>query len=125
MFVVVIIGGGTTGYQSLSNAISLNLTEPSHQGRVQSLLQLSFAGFGIAAFPLGLFAEAVGRRQAMALMGVIATAAILTYAAIERSAQDEIEAGDPEPAQASAQTPDMDDRSPATELNPSARPARQ
>ncbi|WP_394934103.1 MFS transporter, partial [uncultured Ilumatobacter sp.] len=56
VLIVIIIGGATTGYQSLSNAISLNLTEPSHQGRVQSLLQLSFAGFGIAALPLGLLA---------------------------------------------------------------------
>ena len=127
VFVVIIIGGGTTGYQSLSNAISLNLTEPSHQGRVQSLLQLSFAGFGIAALPLGLLAEAVGRRQAMALMGAIATAAILIYAAAERSAQAEIEAGDPEPAQGSTQTPppDVDGRSPATVLRPSTRPAQR
>ena len=95
--VVVIIGGGTTGYQSLSNAIALNLTEPSHQGRVQSLLQLSFAGFGIAALPLGLLAEAVGRRQAMALMGVIATLAIVIYWVAERSAHEQIEAGVPEP----------------------------
>jgi MFS family permease len=126
VFVVVIIGGGTTGYQSLSNAISLNLTEPSHQGRVQSLLQLSFAGFGIAALPLGLLAEAVGRRQAMALMGVVATVAILSYAAIERSAQDEIEVGEPEPAQVSVGAPvsKTGGRAPATELNPSARSAR-
>jgi hypothetical protein len=126
VIVVVIIGGGTTGYQSLSNAISLNLTEPSHQGRVQSLLQLSFAGFGIAALPLGLLAEAVGRRQAMALMGIIATTAILAYAAIERSAQDEIEAGEPELAEATAGTPtrDIGQHVPATELNPSTRSAR-
>jgi MFS family permease len=95
--VVVIIGGGTTGYQSLSNAIALNLTEPSHQGRVQSLLQLSFAGFGIAALPLGLLAEAVGRRQAMALMGIVATLAIVLYWVVERSAHEEIEDGVPEP----------------------------
>ena len=104
VLVVVIIGGGTTGYQSLSNAIALNLTEPSHQGRVQSLLQLSFAGFGIAALPLGLLAEAVGRRQAMAAMGVVATAAILIYAVVERSAQDEIEAGEPESPNVPART---------------------
>ncbi len=95
VLVVVIIGGGTTGYQSLSNAIALNLTEPSHQGRVQSLLQLSFAGFGIAALPLGLLAEVAGRRQAMALMGALATLSIVMYWVAERSTQDEIEAGVP------------------------------
>lgn len=94
--VVVIIGGGTTGYQSLSNSIALSLTEPSHQGRVQSLLQLSFAGFGIAALPLGLLAEAIGRREAMAVMGSIATLAIVVYTLSERSAQLVIEADEPE-----------------------------
>ena len=34
------------------------MTEDTHQGRVQSLMMLSFAGFGIAAAPLGLLAEA-------------------------------------------------------------------
>ena len=47
------IGAGTTGYQSLSNSIALNMTGDTHQGRVQSLMMLSFAGFGIAAAPLG------------------------------------------------------------------------
>ena len=95
VLVVVVIGGGTTGYQSLSNTIALNMTEPSHQGRVQSLMQLSFAGFGIAALPLGLLAEAIGRRQAMAIMGALAVAAIGVYYVLERNASVEIEAGDP------------------------------
>lgn len=94
VLVVVVIGGGTTGYQSLSNTIALNMTEPSHQGRVQSLMQLSFAGFGIAALPLGLLAEAVGRRQAMTAMGIFAIAAIVVYYVLERGVGDAIEAGD-------------------------------
>ena len=49
VLVVVFIGAGTTGYQSLSNTIALNMTEDTHHGRVQSLMMLSFAGFGIAA----------------------------------------------------------------------------
>lgn len=94
--VVVVIGGGTSGYQTLSNAIALNLAEPSHQGRVQSLLQLSFAGFGIAALPLGLLAEAIGRRQAMVAMGLSATVAIVVYWIFEASAAETIEAGIPD-----------------------------
>lgn len=127
VLIVIIIGGGTTGYQSLSNAISLNLTEPSHQGRVQSLLQLSFAGFGIAALPLGLLAEAVGRRQAIALMGAIATAAVLVYATAERAAQTEIESADPELAKSATHTPtsNVNDCSLATAVKPSTRSARR
>jgi MFS family permease len=93
VIVVAFIGAGTTGYQSLSNSIALNMTGDTHQGRVQSLMMLSFAGFGIAAAPLGLLAEAVGLRSAIALMGAVTLAAICGYALIERSVQAEIERG--------------------------------
>lgn len=106
MAVVVAIGGGTSGYQTLSNAIALNLAEPSHQGRVQSLLQLSFAGFGIAALPLGLLAEAIGRRQTMVAMGLAATVAIVVYWVLEGSDAETIEAGIPhESAPAPSEVP--------------------
>jgi MFS family permease len=93
VLVVVFIGAGTTGYQSLSNAIALNMTGDTHQGRVQSLMMLSFAGFGIAAAPLGLVAEAIGLRSAIVLMGAVTLAAICGYALVERSVQAEIERG--------------------------------
>jgi MFS family permease len=95
VLVVVFIGAGTTGYQSLSNAIALNMTGDTHQGRVQSLMMLSFAGFGIAAAPLGLLAEAIGLRSAIAVMGAVTLATVVGYALLERSVQIEIEHGIP------------------------------
>jgi MFS family permease len=94
VIVVAFIGAGTTGYQSLSNSIALNMTGDTHQGRVQSLMMLSFAGFGIAAAPLGLLAEAIGLRSAIVLMGAVTLAAICGYALVERSVQAEIEGGE-------------------------------
>jgi MFS family permease len=91
--VVVFIGAGTTGYQSLSNSIALNMTDDTHQGRVQSLMMLSFAGFGIAAAPLGVLAEAIGLRQAIALMGAVTLLTTIVYAVLERSVAGEIEQG--------------------------------
>lgn len=78
--IVVLVGGATTGFQSLSSAVALGDTDPSHQGRVQSLMQLAFAGFGLAALPLGLLAEAIGLKRAIALMGVIPMVAVVAYA---------------------------------------------
>jgi MFS family permease len=73
---------------------------------VQSLLQLSFAGFGIAALPLGLLAEAIGRRQAMVVMGLAATVAIVVYWVLEGSDAETIEGGIPhEPAPAPSERP--------------------
>ncbi len=95
VLVVVFVGAGTTGYQSLSNTIALNMTEDTHQGRVQSLMMLSFAGFGIAAAPLGVLAEAIGLRQAIGVMGAIALVTVIGYGLLERTVQLEIERGVP------------------------------
>jgi MFS family permease len=91
--VVAFVGAGTTGYQSLSNTIALNMTEDTHQGRVQSLMMLSFAGFGIAAAPLGLLAEVIGLRPAIVCMGLVALVTVLGYALLERPVQEQIELG--------------------------------
>jgi MFS family permease len=77
--VIVFVGSATTIYQSLSNTLALALTDDDHQGRVQSLMQLSFAGFGLAAAPLGLLAEVIGLRQAIAVMGTVATLSVVLY----------------------------------------------
>jgi MFS family permease len=95
MVVVVFIGAGTTGYQSLSNSIALNMTGDTHQGRVQSLMMLSFAGFGIAAAPLGLLAEAIGLRSAIVVMGAVTLVTVAGYGVLERAVQSEIERGIP------------------------------
>jgi MFS family permease len=99
--IVAVIGAGTTGYQSLSNTIALNMTGDTHQGRVQSLMMLSFAGFGIAAAPLGFVAETIGLRQTITLMGGVTLATVVGYALLERRVQVSIERGtkdDPAPA---------------------------
>lgn len=83
---VAFIGAFTTGYQSLSNTLALGMAEKPYQGRVQSLMQLSFAGFGIAALPLGALAELIGLRIAIGVMGTVALAAMAAYAVLERPA---------------------------------------
>ena len=59
---------------------------------MQSLLTLSFAGFGIAALPLGLLAEVIGLRLAIGLMGVVATCACAAFVVAERAADDSADA---------------------------------
>ena len=82
--VVVLIGAATTGFQSLTSAVALGDSDEEHQGRVQSLMQLSFAGFGITAAPLGALAEWIGLRNAMVLMGAVPLAAMALFAFYER-----------------------------------------
>ncbi len=80
LVVALAIGASTTGFQVLTNSIALTTALPEQQGRVQSLMQLSFAGFGIAAFPLGLLAEQIGLQESMVLMGVITAGSVLIFA---------------------------------------------
>lgn len=92
--IIGFVGGANTIYQTLSNTMALNLSDDAHQGRVQSLMQLSFAGFGIAAAPLGLLAEVIGLRQAIMGMGLVTMAGAATYLMAEGgvdSVRDEAE----------------------------------
>jgi len=82
-FVICFVGGATTIYQSLSNTMAMSMTDDAHQGRVQSLMQLSFAGFGIAALPLGVLAEWIGLRPTIMVMGAIATLSVVLYGVFE------------------------------------------
>ncbi len=86
MAVTVVIGAMTNTYQSLSNTLALAMSDEHHQGRVQSLMQLSFAGFGLAAAPLGILAEAIGLRQTLAIMGAVAFGSMALYSMFERVA---------------------------------------
>lgn len=87
-FIVVVgIGGFTTAFQSLSNTLALTGAQDHMQGRVQSLMQLSFAGFGIAAAPIGALAEVIGLRQTMVIMGGVALGATLIFQLLESIAE--------------------------------------
>ncbi|MEM9654627.1 MAG: MFS transporter [Actinomycetota bacterium] len=81
--IIMFTGAATTVFQSLSNTLALTMTDDSHQGRVQSLMQLSFAGFGLAAAPLGFLAEVIGLRAAIVVMGTVTVTAIGFYTAGE------------------------------------------
>ncbi|MDA3040329.1 MAG: MFS transporter [Actinomycetota bacterium] len=74
--VIFVIGAGSTSYQSLSSTLALRMTDDGYQGRVQSLMQLSFAGFGIAALPLGVLAETIGLRRTIMVMGGVGLVSI-------------------------------------------------
>jgi MFS family permease len=81
--VICFVGAAVTIFQSLSNTLALGMTDAEHQGRVQSLMQLSFAGFGIAALPLGGLAEWIGLRNAIVVMGTVTAVTAIAYAIAE------------------------------------------
>ena len=64
----------------LTSSRSMAISDPSHHGRVQSLMQLAWAGFGIAAAPLGAVAEIIGLRQTIVGMGLVTFVVVALYA---------------------------------------------
>jgi MFS family permease len=84
LLAILFAGGASSAFQSLNNALVLGASEPAYHGRIQSLMMLSFSGFGMAALPLGALADAVGLRETMAGMGAVSAAAIVVYAVVRR-----------------------------------------
>lgn len=83
---VFCVGAASAGFQALNNSLVLSNTEGRYHGRVQSLLMLSFSGFGMAALPLGALADAIGLRITLTGMGLCAAAAVAGCAVLRRSA---------------------------------------
>lgn len=82
IIIAVVAGAATTTFQTLSNTLVLRDADMEYQGRVQSIMQLGFAGFGMTALPLGVLAEQIGLRSTLVLMGAIAGIAVLGYGAV-------------------------------------------
>jgi MFS family permease len=76
---MLLLGAGSGGFHSLSGAVIVRHTDPAFLGRVLSLTLLAFGAFGLAALPMGLLADAVGERGALATSGagVAAVVAVL------------------------------------------------
>ena len=78
------IGAAASAFQSMNNTLVLALSEFEYHGRIQSLMMLSFSGFGMAALPLGGIADAVGLRETFAGMGLVCLAAMGVYLLVRR-----------------------------------------
>ena len=74
--VCVALGACIAGFQSMNATLVMANADPAFHGRLQSMLQLGFSGFGLAGLPLGLLADAVGLRPTMVMMGGICAIAV-------------------------------------------------
>lgn len=76
LVVIVFVGGGSAAFQALNNSLALTIADVEYHGRVQSLIMLSFTGFGLASLPFGKLADIFGIRPIMSLMGVLVLASM-------------------------------------------------
>jgi predicted MFS family arabinose efflux permease len=86
-----LLGAGEIGFVSLNQGLAMRFSDPSYHGRVQSVLMMGFALFGIVALPMGLLADAIGVRRTLFLEGALATSilgCIYLYSRASRAADD-------------------------------------
>ncbi len=69
---MALLGVGAAGlvFQTTTQSLMLSLSDPDYHGRMQSMVVLGFSGFGLAALPLGLLADAVTLELTIVAMGV-------------------------------------------------------
>jgi MFS family permease len=66
---MLIAGAGSSAFQLLNNALVMEESDPAYYGRVMSLTMMAWGLNGIVGLPFGLFADAVGERETLFLMG--------------------------------------------------------
>jgi MFS family permease len=82
--VMFLVGATSAAFQALNNSLILSTAPVEYHGRVQSLLMLGFSGFGLAALPLGIVADAIGLQRTLTAMGIAVTAIAVASIFIER-----------------------------------------
>jgi predicted MFS family arabinose efflux permease len=78
------VGAASAAFQAMNNSLVLAFSEFEFHGRVQSLMMLSFSGFGMAALPLGALADRIGLRETLGAMGVGVMAAMAVYLVVSQ-----------------------------------------
>ncbi len=78
--VVFFVGLGFGGFMTLNGAVIVRSTDPLFFGRVMSLTMLAFGGFGLMALPIGVLADTIGERGALAVLGVVVCTMVSGFA---------------------------------------------
>jgi len=71
LLALLAVGASGLVFQTTTQSQMLALSDTDYHGRMQSMVVLGFSGFGLAALPLGLLADAITLEWTLALMGVV------------------------------------------------------
>ncbi len=74
------VGAAGLVFQTTTQSQMLALSDIDYHGRMQSMVVLGFSGFGLAALPLGLLADAVTLELTLAAMGIVVLAVSAGFA---------------------------------------------
>jgi predicted MFS family arabinose efflux permease len=93
---LVAVGASGLVFQTSTQALMLRLAPLEYHGRLQSMVILGVSGFGLAALPLGLLADAITLRWTFAGMGFATVLITLWFASVrhrQRGAGDRVDYG--------------------------------
>lgn len=78
------VGGTALVFQTSAQTLMLRLSPLEYHGRLQGMVILGFSGFGLAALPLGVLADAAGLGATLAAMGTTIIALNGWFAIVRR-----------------------------------------
>jgi MFS family permease len=81
---LILLGGALLAFQTTNQAMLLSLSDMEFHGRIEGLVMLSFAAFGMAALPLGILADLIGLRWTLAGMALLVIGVVMTFALVSR-----------------------------------------
>ena len=84
LFALFAVGASGLMFQTTTQSLMLRLSPIEYHGRLQSMVILGFSGFGLAALPLGLLADAISLGATFALMGSVISLVTLWYYLVQR-----------------------------------------
>jgi MFS family permease len=76
------VGVGMGAFQMLNNALVMHESEPAFYGRVMSLTMIAWGLNSLAGLPFGILADRAGEREALVVMGVLATVVAVAAGAV-------------------------------------------
>lgn len=79
---VALLAVGAAGlvFQTSTQSLMLAMSDIEYHGRLQSMVVLGFSGFGLAALPLGVLADAASLRTVLIGMGVMVVVVSVAFA---------------------------------------------
>ena len=76
LFVLLLVGAASAGYQSLNSSLVMDHADPAYHGRVMSVYLLTFSAMPLAVVPFGALADAFGAPSTIGAAGLALAAVV-------------------------------------------------
>jgi MFS family permease len=85
LVVAAAVGASSSGFQMLNNVGLMQRTDPTYFGRVMAVTMMAFGVNSVVAYPIGAFADQIGERATLAVLGCICLGVVMAGAVAMRT----------------------------------------